>query len=268
MIDRITDPIEPNSTYSSTLTESALWSHFQPRPGDVVVTTPPKSGTTWMQGILALLISGDPMVDANPSERSPWFDNKMADIEEKVERLASQSGQRHVKTHTPVDGIPIWKELRYITVYRHPIDVHFSARKHVANYSPEVAEAFGLDDKMYPPDPRDSFRIFLGDGDVEHGSLKGIVNHFLQTLQVEPRENFLRVHYSDMKRDLAAHMELVAKHIGVSHAPDVMASLVDAASFRNMKANADRFALVAGEGFWRSDAGIVRLNRSDSMSLA
>jgi len=116
------------------LTDSKQWRHYTSRFGDVVVVTPPKSDTTWMLAILALLFSGDPLVAASPSTNAPWFDTKLNDMDEIVGRLEAQSGRRHVKTHTPLDGIPIWDELRYITGYRHPIDAHFSACEHVANY--------------------------------------------------------------------------------------------------------------------------------------
>ncbi len=236
------------------LTDSQRWAFYQPRVDDVVVTTPPKSGTTWIQAILALLLSGDPLVAAHPSTNAPWFDNRFNDPDELCARLEAQTGRRHTKTHTPMNGIPVWDELRYISVYRHPIDVHFSARKHVANYRPEIAEKLGISDEIFPKDPQDSFRRFIEHEDLDHGSLKTIVNHYLRGLELEPRENLLRLHYADMKRDLTSRFRNVAEHIGVSHPPDIMARLVDAATFGNMKANADRFALAAGREFWRSDA--------------
>lgn len=107
----------------------------------------------------------------------------------------------------------------------------------------------------FPKAPRDRFRVFTEGDDLDQGSLKTIVIHYLQCLAVEPRENILRLHYADMKRDLASHVEKVAWHIGVNHPPDVMERLVEAATFGNMKANADRFALAAGEGLWRNDTG-------------
>ncbi|UWQ92816.1 hypothetical protein K3727_08575 [Rhodobacteraceae bacterium M382] len=57
-------------------------------------------------------------------------------------RLNAQTHRRHVKSPYSLDGIPMWDDLRYITVYRHPIDVYFSFRKHAANQIKESAKPF------------------------------------------------------------------------------------------------------------------------------
>ena len=256
MNSKLDTPEGPERIYTGTITESQKWADYAPRAGDVIVSTPPKSGTTWTQGILALLISGDPEVEANPSINAPWFDTNFSDTPEVLKTLEAQTGQRHVKTHTPLDGVPIWNSAHYICVYRHPIDVYFSARKHVANYSDEVAEERLADPAQFCEDPREGFHVFLtSDRHEDHGTLKLIVRHYLECLKREPRDNLLRLHYADMTRDLATQMQRVASFIGVQHTPERMVDLVEAAGFKNMKANASRFALAQGKGVWRNDAG-------------
>jgi aryl sulfotransferase len=235
--------------YQSNFTDSTRWQSFQPRAGDIVVNTPPKAGTTWTQGILALLISGDPDVDAQTSLKSPWIDFNRRDLSEVVERLAAQQHRRQVKSHTPFDGLPIWPQLRYISVYRHPIDIHFSYLKHVSNYQHDMGDA-PLSDH-----PSDNFRQFLEPTVSGHLSLSDIVYHYRCTLELEPRENFLRLHYKDMLADLTGAVDRIAAHVAISHPPDLMATLVAAATFASMKSNADRFTPSAGQEFWRSDAG-------------
>lgn len=147
--------IPRRKAYVEDISDSTRWDAFEPRPGDIVVTTPPKSGTTWTQSILAMLIAGDPATDADTAYKSPWIDISVRSVEEVMERLAAQEHRRQVKTHTPFDGIPYWSGLRYISVYRHPIDVHFSFRKHNANMAIEALNPF------FPEDVEESFAYFF-----------------------------------------------------------------------------------------------------------
>jgi len=64
-----------------------------------------------------------------------------------------------------------------------------------------------------------------------------------------------RLHYADLKRDLRGGIERIAGHIGVQHSRERLDRLAVAASFANMKANAERFALATDKPFWKSDAG-------------
>jgi len=236
-------------SYVGDLTDSNRWAAFHPRKGDIVVTTPAKAGTTWTQGILALLISGDPQVDAETSMKSPWIDINIRDVGEVMARLDSQDHRRQGKTHTPFDCIPFWDEIRYVSVYRHPIDIHFSYRKHVKNMKMD------MDNHLYPEDPSESFRLFLEGDHIEGASLDIIVQHYRETRALEPRENLLRLHYADMLRDLDAAVARIADHVGIAHPADLMAQLVDAARFDSMQANAARFTPSAGQEFWHNETG-------------
>ncbi|PWJ18293.1 sulfotransferase domain-containing protein [Jannaschia seohaensis] len=240
----------PARDYVNDTWDSARWQAFTPRADDIVVNTPPKSGTTWTQGILALLLSGDPGVNADPSMRSPWIDIAVRPVEDVMARLEAQDHRRHVKSHTPFDGIPIWEGMRYVAVYRHPLDVHFSYRKHNANM------VFDLPEKRFTPENgEEAFRLFV-DGDHEFAaSLLSIAQHYLSVRALDDDPAVLRLHYADMTRDLPGAMARIADHIGVAHPPEVMDRLVEAATFDSMKANADRFTPSAGQGFWKEDAG-------------
>ncbi|MEL6587995.1 MAG: sulfotransferase domain-containing protein [Pseudomonadota bacterium] len=238
----------PRRRYGGKISDPRQWDVLRPRAWDIVVSTPPKSGTTWMQGILALLLSGDADVDAAISRTAPWIDVRGPDQGALMDALNAQVGRRQMKTHTPLDGIPLWPDLRYITVYRHPIDVHLSFRRHVAHMTEDVLQ------DVFPPDLSEGFRIFLEGDHFDGASLASILDHYRSTRDLRDQQNVLCLHYADMSADLPGAMDTVAAHIGVHHPPPVMARLVDAARFANMKRNAGRFAVAAGEGFWRNDA--------------
>ncbi|MCG6882243.1 MAG: sulfotransferase domain-containing protein [Silicimonas sp.] len=230
--------------------DSRMWEHFSPRPGDIAVVTPPKSGTTWTQAVVALLLSGDPQVNVDPSTNAPWIDASKDSIDEVMAGLEARSGRRHVKTHTPFDGFAFSPEMTYLCVYRHPIDVYFSWRKHERNMK------FDIDGLPFNEDPRAGFREFLETAyrGTSGAALPMVLKHYKCSLALADKPNVLMLHYADMTRDLAGVMARVAKQLGIVHPPEVMASLVEAASFDNMKANAGRFVPGANRDVWRQDA--------------
>lgn len=242
-------PAEPTADYIDSHADSRVWKHFRPRAGDIVVATPPKSGTTWMQAIVALLLSGDPTINVNPSHNAPWID-AASDVDEVMARIEAQTGRRHFKTHTPFDGIPVWPGLKYICVYRHPLDVFFSWRKHERNMT------FEFEDLPVIEDPQENFRDYLDSAyRGSSGARLGVlVHHYRCAVQRDGLPNLLTLHYADMTRDLAGAMDSVANFLGITHPPEVMASLVRAATFDNMKANADRFVPAAGRDVWHTES--------------
>lgn len=112
--------------YRSADEDSARWCGFPFRTGDVVVSTRSKSGTTWMQMICALLVLQTPDLPAPLASLSPWVDWLVTPREEVVARLEAQRHRRFVKTHTPLDGIPLLPTVTYVVVARHPLDMAVS----------------------------------------------------------------------------------------------------------------------------------------------
>lgn len=239
--------------YVGPLTDNRRWDMVTIRPDDVFVVTPPKSGTTWMQTIVALLFSGDPQVETELSVRMPWVDIRVREMAEVAERLSAMTHRRSMKSHTPMDGLPHDDRGQYLCVFRHPLDAHFSFRKHIQNIPLNWFELF------YPVGDDDTtFRRFL-DGaaegfDMDAMPLAHIVRHYKAALAVADRPNVTLFHYADMTRDLIGTIERVARLLDINHSPQVMASLVEAARFDNMKANAARFAPSGGKGFMKSDS--------------
>src|SRR5215467_7195972 len=79
-----------------------------------------------MQMICALLIFQTPDLPAPLGELSPWLDWLVAPAERVFARLEAQRHRRFIKSHTPLDGIPLDPRATYIVVGRHPLDMAVS----------------------------------------------------------------------------------------------------------------------------------------------
>jgi len=112
--------------YQSPDEDSARWAGFPFRDGDIVISTRSKTGTTWVQMICALLIFGTPELPAPLAELSPWLDHLIEPRDAVYARLAAQEHRRFIKTHTPLDGIPVDPRATYLVTARHPLDMFVS----------------------------------------------------------------------------------------------------------------------------------------------
>ena len=249
MMDPTTMLPERLYCYKGFITDGARWDHFVHRPGDVFVCTMGKHGTTWMQAICALLIFKTPELDFNPGVRSPWFDSTVDSVEDTVALLEAQTERRVIKTHTPLDGIPYFPDCTYIAVYRDPRDAFFSMRNHMDNMKLELPNV----PKFDVPEPEEAFRNWTA-GKAEPGQESptlAFTTHHLKGFRAHAHlPNIHIFHYADLKRDLAAGMRSVAGALEIDVEPERMDELVEAASFRNMQDNADRFAPGSDKDTW------------------
>ena len=81
--------------YRSHHLDSTRWDHVSLRPGDVVISTSMKAGTTWMQRIMSLLVFGAGPLPAPLIALSPWVDATFqGDVRDVVGSIDAQEHQR------------------------------------------------------------------------------------------------------------------------------------------------------------------------------
>ncbi len=249
--------------YQHPFFDSARWNGFAPRAGDMVVCTSYKSGTTWTQMICALLVHQTPSLPKSMSVMSPWLDAHFSDVETIHAELESQRHTRIIKTHTPLDGLPFHDDVHYIFCGREPRDVFMSAQNHIANADREKIDkllaAQGVEIKRgeLPEDLNERFALWMTRGAIpwEHDGIP-FWSHFAHaesywTHRELPNIHFL--HYTDLKADLEGEMRRLASALGISVAEEIWPSLVQAATFDDMKKNADMTAPDAHSGIWKSN---------------
>jgi hypothetical protein len=267
--------------YTSSDEDSGRWDGFVLREGDIVVSTRTKHGTTWMQNIAALLIFGRRELPAPIAELSPWLDWTTQPREDVVARLDAQTHRRCIKTHTPLDGIPLDDRVTYVVVARHPLDAAVSLYHQQRNLDRvRWAELTG----NAPPDPtkatpslHDSLRAWIDmelDPRAHLDSLDGVAWHLADAWARRAEANVVLVHYDDLQRDLDAAMRLLAARFGIALDEARWPDLVDAARFDAMRARAadavpDRTGVIRDpRAFFRRGASGARFEELASDEIA
>ena len=231
--------------YTSSDEDSARWDGFPFRDGDIVISTRSKSGTTWMQMICALLVFGTPDLPRPLPVLSPWVDHAIRPVADVIADLEAQRHRRFVKTHTPLDGIPLDDRATYVVVARHPLDMAVSLYHQSENIDRErLAELTGV--PVTPRPPRPSLHDWLVSWvstettpGEQLDSLVGVLHHLSDAWARRDEPNVLLVHYDDLLADLSGEMHRVADGLGVEVADDVWPSLVEAATFATMRSRSD-----------------------------
>ena len=227
--------------------DSTRWEVFEPRLGDVVVTTSYKSGTTWTQQILLVLLRGGAEAMGELMQLSPWVDARFhMPKKELAERLRTLPSRRFVKSHLPLDGLPWFPEVRYVVVGRDPRDVFMSLWNHYGNYSDLAYGALNdTPGRVGPPLPRCPddlravFREWITRGWFEWESegypFWSNLHHTQSYWDHRQLPNLLFLHYSDMLRDLEGQIRRVARFLEVDASDELVARAVQATTFANVR---------------------------------
>jgi len=259
--------METLKRYRTLVADSARWEGFEFRDGDIIISTPPKCGTTWTQMICALLIFGTPDFDRSLDLISPWLDMNTRPLDSVVADLEAQTHRRFIKSHTPLDGLPFDDRVTYVTVGRDPRDVAMSMAHHFDNMNFEsffslIDKAVGLEtlsDVIGDPPAaggteRDRFWQWVDDVNKPGQSVSGLAStlHHLKTFwDARDKTNVVMLHYGDMKADLPGQMRKLASRLGIDLDDAALPALAEAASFDQMRESAARVAPNTTELIWQ-----------------
>ncbi len=258
----------PVVRYRATVADSALWDGFAFRADDVVISTPPKCGTTWTQMICALLIFGTSDFPDDLGRMSPWLDSTMQDRAAVLERLEAQRHRRFIKTHTPLDGLPHDERVTYVCVGRDPRDVGLSWGHHTANIdrgAHPVAQTVGGGLPAQTASEAERFRAWVReDGPVIEGprSLRSTLHHLRTFWEARETGQVVLLHYDDMQADLPAAMRRLAARLGIAVDEEALPRLAEAATFERMRERADHLVPEADLKIWQNNRDFFRRGSS------
>src|SRR5262245_43774026 len=128
-------PQKSHEYTSHVLIDSTRWHVYNHRPGDIVISTSYKTGTTWMQTIVANLLFQDGVFPGPVSMMSPWLDMTLPPLDQVAQGLEAQQHRRFIKSHLALDGLPYFETAKYIVVGRDLRDVFMSIWNHHNGYS-------------------------------------------------------------------------------------------------------------------------------------
>ena len=183
---------------------------------------------------------------------SPWLDYFPAPLEDILAIYRSQEDRRLIKTHTPLDGLPLVNGTHAIAVLRNPLDAMRSMRRHVSNMvNPPNGDPFLADEDDVI---LRGIELPFAPTNVDDVSLELLVRHLRAATNptVGKDRSVTIVHYSDMKRDLDKVVSHVASAIQANAAPELLQNVVQAASISSMRAKADQFTPLANANYFSS----------------
>jgi aryl sulfotransferase len=255
--------------YRQFVRDSRRWDNFPFRSGDIVISTATKCGTTWMQMICGLLILQTPTFAASLDRISPWLDMLTRPLDDVLSDLEGQTHRRFIKTHVPLDGLPIDDRVTYIGVGRDPRDVAMSWDNHQANQDrPALRRArdAALAGQEMPAegptpadrasDPKDRFWIWVDDPTpvTQAACTLDLTLHHLQTFwDVRDEPNIVLMHYDDVRGDLDGEMRGLSDRLGIPVDEQRWPTLVQAATLDAMRARADQLVPNVTEKIWHDN---------------
>lgn len=236
--------VPPRRVQNHTL-DSTRWHDFRFRPGDVVIASWAKAGTSWVQQIVGQLIfDGDETVPTLVV--SPWIEHRAFSKRIVFEMLETQRHRRFVKSHLPADALVYSRSAKYIYIGRDGRDVIWSWYQHHKSLRPEAYEQLnaGLDgtcEPLSPPAP--SFEICFRDWlDRDGFPLWPFWSHVRSWWALRYLPNVLLVHFNDLKADLPGQIRAISEFLEQDVSEEILRRVTEHSSFEYMKRNASRLS--------------------------
>jgi aryl sulfotransferase len=234
--------------------DSTFWNDIVFRDDDIVIATYAKSGTTWMQQIIAQLIF-DGAEDVAPAQMSPWVDLRVPPRQVKLPEIEAQTHRRFLKTHLPVDALTFSDKAKYVYLGRDGRDMMWSMHNHHINANQlwydalnNTPDRVGPEIGRPPEDPVAYFRDWLErDGHPFWSYWENLRGWWA----IRHLPNVMMVHFADLKQDMPGEIRRVAEFLEIE--PENWDAILEHCSFDYMKAHAEA-SVPLGGAFWEGGA--------------
>jgi len=235
--------------------DSTIWNDLQFRDDDIVIGTYAKAGTTWMQQMIAQMMSGgDP--DLQVAEMSPWLDLRVPPKAVKLPVVEAQTHRRFMKTHLPVNALVYSPRAKYVYIGRDGRDVVWSMYNHHINANQTWYAALndtpGRVGPPIEPPPSDIHEYWRDWMDRDGHPFWPFWENVRTWWEIRALPNLMFVHFTNLKKDMPGQMRRIASFLEIPIDESRWDAIVEYCSFDWMKQNAGKTVPMGG-AFW--DAG-------------
>ena len=230
---------DPRWGESHPMHDPYVLANFQPRPTDVLITTPPKAGTTWMQQILHQLRTGGDDSFSSIDDVVPWLEitrtgKSWQQVLQYFETLAEP---RIFKTHCTAEQTPGIGTASIILSSRDPRDCCVSFYHHIMNMTDE---AHAQADMPRPVSFEKHVEQWL-----EYAAWYRNVKSWWPYYG-HPKVLWLR--YQNMKSDLSRTVDSIVDFLQWKVSAEQKNAVLEYSSFEWMKAHDEKFSSQGNDG--------------------
>jgi len=197
---------------------------FVAKDGDVFIVTYPRSGTTWTEQMVHLLVNKGEQGEQRLTDAVPWLETLPHRPNGMIKFLETMPQRRLFTSHLPYPLMPPIDNTTAKIVYvaRNPKDVAISTYFHNQSKG------------GYAGSWEEHFQLFLN-SDVGFGPY---FDHVLPWWQASQRsKNILFLKYEDMKHDHAGNVEKLASFLDIQADSRLVQTVVRLSSFQSMTSN-------------------------------
>merc|ERR1712137_994657 len=224
--------------------QAAMSSHY--RKGDVVISVPDKSGTTWTMNIVHQIRSGGDPDLRDIYEQVRWlemWETPYQSLDDLLESFAKAPTwfPHAFKTHSAIgtNNLDYRRDLKYIVVMRNPTDAVVSVVPFAQAITKEFIDYWDAHEIM-------SLMNFKDAEEAWASEWYGSGNHWVQFLKsfwkYHQEDNVLVLHYADMVKNHTGTVRKVATFLGYDLPLSTFDRVCEYTSFAWMKEHGDKFS--------------------------
>lgn len=220
----------------------AAQNHFEAQASDVIVTTVPKSGTTWLKALVFAIVNrgrfeahskSHPLLSFNPHDLVPFLEYKVY-ANNQVPKISNLPSPRLFATHVPYHSLPQsmingTSNCKIVYICRNPFDTFVSIWHFINKIRNKNLGPFSLEE---------AFDMYCK-GQVGYGPYwDHMLEYWEESLRTPQKVMFLK--YEDLKGDVHLQVRRVAEFLGYPISPQeeedgVVENIANICSFQMLK---------------------------------